>query len=114
MSYATDADLLTYVSAASAVDPALRGFALDDAREAIDERMFRGQTRRAHAMLAAHYLATMPNSGLQSSPAIASRKAGEVAVTYAVRPARDNFDSTSFGSAFRQIWDSIPHGPEAV
>jgi hypothetical protein len=117
MSYATDADLTTRVPASSAVALALRTVALADAEAMIDDDQFGDRTVRAHVMLAAHYLALLPGSGMTTGEGglATSKSAGEISASYATLvPAGWDplLATTLYGRMFLQILSTIVSYPE--
>lgn len=118
MSYASDADLLARVPAASAVASGTRAVALSDAEAMIDDVQFGDRTVRAQCMLAAHYLALLPGSGMTTgeSGVATSKSAGEISASYAVNAAAagDPFLATTvYGRMYLEILNSIVSFPEA-
>lgn len=96
MAYATDADLLARVPPAADVDPAYRAVALADAALLVTDDF--DAIVPAHAYLAAHLLASNPDTGMPASGGpVSSAKAGEIAATFAVAPAADDLASTHWG-----------------
>lgn len=109
-SYATDADLLLYAPDVSAVSSTLRALALDDAEQMVDYRWFGTKTRRAHAMLALHYIALTYGELGGETGTVSSRKAGDIAVTYATTPSEDTqLASTKWGRLYLEIRRSVPY-----
>lgn len=118
MAYATDADLILRVPAAVAVASGLRTIALSDAAAMIDDEQFGDRAVRAHCLLAAHYLALMPNSGMTTGEGglAASKSAGEISVSYAVPQLGDTdpmLATTLYGRQYAQILASLVSVPEA-
>ena len=110
--YATDEDLLIYAPDVSSVSASLRELALEDAEAMIDARWYGNKTRRAHAMLAAHYLTLqgLVSGGEGGVPS--SKSAGDISVSYAVTalPAGDSlFATTKYGRMFLELTKTVPH-----
>lgn len=117
MAYATDADLTTRVPASSAVTLGLRTVALSDAEAMIDDLQFGDRAVRAHCMLAAHYLALLPGSGMTTgeSGIVASQSAGEISVSYATAlaiGADPLLANTLYGRMYLQILSTLVSVPE--
>lgn len=115
--YATDAEFLIYVPAAAVVSASLRELALTDAEEFIDPESYRGKTTRAHAMLAAHFLAMDEYIAGGGGGMVTARSANGIAASYATS-ARTPEDSllatTKYGRSYLMIRDQVIHSPEAV
>jgi hypothetical protein len=113
--YAEDADLLAYVPATSTISSTLRGYALADAAAMIDSRWFGNKTRRAHIMLATHYLALTTDTaalGTGESGIVQSQSAGDISVTYATTSTTltdPGLASTKWGRLFLEIQRTVPH-----
>lgn len=118
MAYATRVDLLTRVPATAAVPSALQQIALDDAEEMISDELFGSRTLRAHCMLAAHYLAVMPGSGMTTGEGglVTAKSAGEISASYAVS-IPTGWDpllaTTVYGRMFLQILSTLVSYPES-
>jgi hypothetical protein len=108
--YADDADLLTYIPAASVISSDLRALVLEDAKQFVDDRWFDNRTRYAHVLMTAHILALLTEElGSETGP-IASQSAGAISVTYAVTaPTAAELNSTKWGRLFTQVKNSVPH-----
>ncbi len=119
MTYASDSDLTTRVPASVAVAVGLRSVALSDAEAMIDDAQFGDRTVRAQCMLAAHYLALLPGSGMTTgeSGMVTSQSAGEISASYAVTAAAAGdalLATTIYGRMYLQILTSLVSVPEAI
>jgi hypothetical protein len=108
-SYATDADLLARVPAASAIDAAIRAVALEDAQPMISLSVYGAHATRAHTYYAAHLLSVMYPStfgGGEGGP-ITGKSAGEISVSMAdvsVAPTTEAAPSSTYwGRRFLEI-----------
>jgi hypothetical protein len=118
--YATDAELLLRIPATATASADQRAAALEDAAAAVGLASFVDQSLRAHALYAAHLLATeyaaIPNPG--GGGLVSSRSAGEISVSYAVAAPSSAADAllmtSSYGRAFLMIRDSISSPAMAV
>jgi hypothetical protein len=110
VTYATDADLLLRIPAASAVAVALRTVALADAETLIDDRSYADRAVPAHVYLAAHLLALQPDSALGGEGgAVTSIKAGEIQTSFSA-PSFDvgeTLSLTKYGRAYIMIRDTV-------
>lgn len=115
--YANDADLVARFPETAAVDAALRGYALDDARAMIALDVFRAKALRAHCLLAAHYLAHRGSMSASATGPVQSWSAGEMSVTYATAAAEygdPTLASTRYGQEFLTLTRAVPHEPIGV
>ena len=116
MPYATDADLLARVPAASAASSVARALALADAAAMIDDAQFGGRSVRANVVLAAHYLqlgGLLPGG---EGGLVASRAAGAISVSYAVptwsADVNPGLASTIYGRQYLEIVATLVSVPE--
>lgn len=120
MPYATDSDLTTRIPATLAASTDLRALALADAEEMIDLDEYGGRAVRAHAYLAAHYLAVNPDSGMFEGEGglVTSMSAGEISASFAAPPIPEGVDplllTTSYGRQFVAIRNTLVSHPEFV
>ena len=106
MTYATDADLTDRFADASLASVGARALALTDAMAEIDDRVYGATTVRAHSLLAMHYLGASGLLGAGASAGmVTSRKAGDIATTYAVGASSGSgpHASTQWGREFDAI-----------
>ena len=114
MAYATDADLQTRVPATVPLTALQRATALDDAAALIDDQQYGLRTVRAQCMLAAHYLQIAGLIAGGEGGLATSKRAGEIAVTYAVAAMDDPLlGTTIYGRQFLQIRSTLVSYPEA-
>jgi hypothetical protein len=120
MPYASDSDLTTRIPATLTASSTQRGLALADAEALIDDVVFGDITVRAQCLLAAHFLALDPSSGMVGGEGgiVSSRSAGEIAVSYAVPTIPEGWDpsfaSTTYGRQFLGIASRVGHSMIAV
>lgn len=118
--YATDADLVLRIPATSAASSAQRLAALEDAAAMVRLDAFGDRSLRAHALYAAHLLATeyeaIPNPG--GGGLVSSRSAGEISVSYATTGPSNSADAqlatSRYGRDFIMIRDGVASEPLAV
>lgn len=114
MGYVSDSGLTTRIPATATASLAERTIALDDAAAEIDVPSYLGSAERAHALLAAHYLATGGFiAGAVGAGAVTSRSIGGLTVAYASggTSASGPHASTAYGRAFDEISDRVLHAP---
>ena len=116
MAYATDADLLARVADAAAVDVAIRTLALADAQNRLDDDVIEAKTPEAHCYLAAHLIAIRTGELGGESPPVSSKKAGEIAITFAVGTPGSAADlsRTKWGRELLLLLDTVAVFPVAV
>lgn len=116
MAYATDADLTGRVAEAAAVDVAVRTLALDDAQKRLDDSVIGALTVEAHVYLAAHLIAVRTGALGGDSPPVSSKRAGEIAVSYAVGAPGTAWDlsRTKWGRELQSLMSGVAVFPVAV
>ncbi len=116
MPYATDSDLTTRIPATLTATLDQRTLALADAAEQIDLDSYLGKAVRAHAFLAAHYLAISGAiAGGGESGLVQSHAMGAISASYAVTAlsAEDSLlGTTIYGRQFLQIRSTLSSWPE--
>lgn len=115
MAYATDADLLVRVAAASSASADERAAAMLDARNEFDDRVVGSSSVRVHVLLAAHFLQLGGLIPGGESGAITARSMGEISASYAVGAEVGDgpHSSTIYGRQADAILRRVGHGPLA-
>lgn len=116
MAYATDADLILRIPGASSVDPAVRSAALSDAQNRIDDAMLLDRSVEGHCYVAAHIIAVRTGDLGGESPAVTSKKAAEISITYAAGAAAsvEDLSRTKWGREYMTLLQTVAVYPVAI